>query len=337
MGQKMNFIKAKTLLWPIVLMALTTFTLSGCGTSLLGDGKTDPNTVIWKHRDQYVRLEPQDSDAGKTALNDHPASYSVEDLQKMLAAIEVIPGGGKDAVPLFTSTELDILGPAITQGLAQASPDQDVTFAIVGVHRAFVSFSNDRSVVTGRIFVENGKLNMIIGQLHEPYLEKEDRRIAPLLAGNRLYKPLPYWKEQWEIVPMAGLDSKTSNGIERYDWLIMTPDPQLWKTALAEKKEAKETARDAFREASEVRETSTQLEAEQLKLRSELQEMKQTIQELQQSPAAAPAAVKAPATQAPDAISKIEERLQTLQRLKSKGLITEQEFQAKRQEILDEI
>jgi hypothetical protein len=89
-----------------------------------------------------------------------------------------------------------------------------------------------------------------------------------------------------------------------------------------------------------VRETNVQLEAEQQKLKTEMQEMKKAIEEMKQAPATAgPSAAPkaAPAAAAPTGLKKIEERLQILQNLKSKGLITEEEFRAKKLEILDSI
>jgi hypothetical protein len=143
---------------------------------------------------------------------------------------------------------------------------------------------------------------------------------------------------------MAGLDIPTVAGIKRNDWLVLTPDPQLWKSAIAQRVETKETAKEAFREASEVRETSAQLETEQQQLRTELEQMKQTIQEMKQAPvkaappaATAPAPAPTPAAATAPGMSKIEERLDLLKKLKSKGLITEEEYQAKKQEILDSL
>jgi hypothetical protein len=324
----------------MVLITLIALLLAGCGNPLLGGGKSESSPNIWKHRDQFVRVEAQGGGDSKIPMNDHPANLSPDLIQNMFGSVDVQFEGQGDSVPMFTHNELEILGNAISAGLSTAKPQEDVTFAIAGIHRDFISFATDRATITGRVFLKDGMLNLIIGDLHVPYVDNVERRLYPLEPGSRQYvAPSPRMKapRAWKVIPEAGLSTKTSNGIERPDWLVMNPDPKLWQTALAERKEAKETARDAFREASQVRETSTQLEAEQLKLRTELQEMKQTIQELQQAPAAAPAAVKAPATQAPEVMTKIEERLQTLQRLKSKGLITDQEFQAKRQEILDGI
>jgi hypothetical protein len=340
MRQKHVISNGKFLVRRVALAALATLILTGCGGSLLGGGKAESNSVIWKQRDQFVRLEAQDRGNGPVPPNDHPVQLAADQIRTMLAALDAQFKDEEKPVPLFTHKELDILAEAIGTGLATARPGEDVTFAIAGIHREFISFSSDRQYVSGRVFYQSGKLNLIIGDLHEPYEVNIERRLYPLEPGTRKYtEPDPRRRtpRSWKPVPMAGLETPTVAGINRTDWLVLNPDPQLWKSALAEKKEAKETARDAFREASEVRESSVQLEAEQQKLKTEMQEMKQTLEEMKQAPATAAPAATAPAAAAPTGLKKIEERLQILQNLKSKGLITEEEFRAKKLEILDSI
>jgi hypothetical protein len=340
MRQKHVISNGKTLVRRVALAALATLILTGCSGSLLGGGKAEANNVIWKLRDQFVRIEAQDQGSEPTPPNDHPVQLAAEQIRTMLGALDAQFEGEEKPVPLFTYNELEILGDALSTGLATAQPREDVTFAIVGIHREFISFASDLQYVSGRVFYQDGKLNLLIATLHEPYWANIDRRMSPLETGTRkLTAPDPRKRapRSWKPVPMAGLETPTIEGINRTDWLVLNPDPQLWKAALAEKKEAKETARDAFREASEVRESSVQLEAEQQKLKTEMQEMKQTIEEMKKAPATAAPAAAAPAAAAPTGLKKIEERLQILQNLKSKGLITEEEFRAKKLEILDSI
>jgi hypothetical protein len=343
MGQKHLFSIRKNLARRMMFAALATLILTGCGCSVLGGGKAEANSVLWKHRDQFVRIEEQGPGQGPVQPNDHPVQLPADQIHTMLGALSAQFKAEEKPVPLFIEQELKILADAISTGLETARPSEDVTFHIIGIHREFISFTSDRQFISGRVFYRDGKLNLLIGRLHEPYRANFDRRLYPVETGTRQYteldprRPAP---RSWKPVPMAGLETPTVEGIKRDDWLVLTPDPKLWKTALAEKKEAKETAKDAFREASEVRESSVQLEAEQQKLKTEIQEMKQTIEEMKQAPAtAAPAAAPttAPAAAAPTGLKKIEERLQILQNLKSKGLITEEEFRSKKLEILDSI
>lgn len=310
-------------------LALTILSLA-CATL---DARADNNELIWKHRDQYVRLEPQDRGNQPPPPNDHPASLSPEQIQDMLGSLEIHYPKREKMEKLFTYSELTVLQEAVSEALAAAAPGQDVAFATVGVHRGLLSFSHDRAVTTGRIFFVDGKLNLIIGQLHEEYDENEDRRMHPFLPGSRKYTPPRSWEpaKPWEVVPQGGLAMKQQGDIERYDWLVLDPDPELWKAVRAEKQAAKETAKAAFQEASQVRQESAQVSAEQERLRAEVEALKQQMETLRQAPKAAPVATPAPAEDA------IEGRLRRLQSLRDKGLITEEEYQAKRQEIIDSI
>jgi len=335
MGRKGVLNKYAALCGSMVLAIFATLTLSGCGVTLLNGQESEISSVIWKHRDQYVQIETQDR--GKTAPlpNNHPANFSAEQLMDMLGALDVQFEGQEKPVSIFTFKELEILAPAFSQGLAQAGPGEDVTFAIVGIHRGLVSFSHDRAVLTGRLFVQGEKLNLIIGRLHEEYDEEKDRRVDPWLPGSRAkQRPIPVLSDPWQVVPMAGLETKKIAGVERQDWLVMTPDPRIWTSAIARRKEAKETAKAALQEASQVRQESAQMSAEQERLRTELESLKKDLQSIKQAPAAAPAVVAPAQTVGQDSL---EMRLRRLKALHDKQLITDEEYKAKRQEILDSL
>lgn len=115
---------------------------------------------------------------------------------------------------------------------------------------------------------------------------------------------------------------------------MLDPDPELWKAIRVEKKAAKETAKAAFQEASQVRQESAEVSAEQKRLRAELESLKKDMQAIKQAPAASPAAVQATRPEAGDSIKT---RLRRLQDLRNEELITEDEYRAKRQEILDSL
>lgn len=290
---------------------------------------------FWRHRDQYVRLEPQDRGKQPPAPNAHPVNLEPARIREMLGSLEIRYPKRDKAETLFTSGELDVLQNTVSEALAAATPEQDVTFAIVGIHRGLFAFNHDRSVTTGRLFYVDGRLNLIIGRLHEEYNEDEDRRMHPFLPGSRKYKAPRSWDpaKPWEVVPMGGVAIKRQGDIERYNWLMLNPDPKLWKAVRAEKKAAKETAKAAFQEASQVRQESAQVSAEQERLRAEMEALKKQVQTLRQTPAATPTAAPAP----PAATDDVENRLRRLQSLHDKGLITDREYRAKRQEIIDSL
>lgn len=300
------------------------------------DAEAGNQVRLWKHRDQYVRLESQDRGAQPSGPNDHPVTLAPERIREMLGSLDVRYPKRDKIEPLFTSSELNTLQDAVSMGLAKATAGQDVTFAIVGIHRGLMSFSHDRSVTTGRIFFSKGKLNLILGRLHEEYNEEEDRRMHPFVPGRRKYKAPRSWETEkpYEIVKQGGVALKKQGDIERYDWLMLDPDPKLWKAIRAEKKAAKETAKAAFQEASQVRQKSAEVSAEQERLRAELESLKKDMRAIKQAPAVVPAATQA---SRPEAGDSVKVRLRRLKDLRDEELITEDEYRAKRQEILDSL
>jgi len=303
----------------LTTVLILTLALAGCGAKLLRNKESDVKSVIWQQQDQFVRIEGQDRDSILVPANDHPAAISANLIRKTLGSLEVQFEGEENPVPVFSQDELEILGEEVSRGLAQAGPHEDITFAIAGTHRGHAA----RDISTYRLFVENDRLNLIIGTLHGKHTENSDRSGYPLVPGSRQYIPLDQRQTTtgWTIVPRAGMKYKTNGAITsdiltRPDWLILNPTAET------------------FREAAKMLEESSQFEAEQQEINQKIEAMQRSIEQMKQTsttgtPMAAPVPV------APMAVDKIEQRLQILQQLKNKGLINDDDFRAKKQDILD--
>jgi hypothetical protein len=318
MGCKAVFGKTATLYGCLILTAVLALSLSGCGANLLKDGKSNVKSVIWEHQDQFVRIESQDRDSILVAANDHPANLSANLIRKTLGSLEVRFEGEENPVPVFSPEELEILGEAVSRGLAQADPHEDITFAIAGTHQGNTS----QDISTYRLFVEDDRINLIIGTLHEKYTRNPDQSSHPLTPASRKYTPLDQRQTtaSWRIVPKIGMEYKTngaltSDVVTRYDWLILNPTPAT------------------FREAARMWEDSAQFETEQQKMSQKIEQMQQSIEQMKQTSTTG----TVPSPSAPVELHKIEQRLEILLRLKNKGLIDDDEFRAKKQEILDSI
>ena len=227
----------------------------------------------------YVHLEQIEPGA---SLNDHPYNINDDDLKTILAKLQVKILGVEE--PLFNQTELNDVGPSISQGLLSARSDQDVTFAVVGKHGA----GRFNTAISGRLFIKNGQLNVILNEIRGEF-EPEFRSLGivrPFLPGSR-NKPSP-------ATVSTGTDvSHPSDG--RRDWVIIAVNaiPNTTPVARTPQKAAPAVA-----------------------------------------PNVAPVPV-APSTPAPSAdYQNIEKRLTVIKDLKQKGLITEEEYDQKRKEIL---
>lgn len=238
-----------------------------------GAGRT-----IWQSRDQFVTVERQDSVTdGQVAVNDHPFDLSLDRLTSILASINVRTADSEKPGPLFTATAVQTLATYLQKGLLQASPTEDVTFAVFGLHDTLYGFARSPKVTTGRIFYKAGKLNLIVGLVQQDVNERDDRRLSPFTPGSRQKVS----SGQWTLLTDAPL--------VRRDWIVFGGE---WRPAVIPLS------------AIEVKHPSVQ------------------------------AAPVQPAKRNHDTRSPAE-RLTTLNELKNKGLINEEEYRVKRLQVLD--
>lgn len=235
---------------------------------------------IWQSREQFVALEHQDAEPAATVKpNDHPVDLSLERLVSMLGSITVRPSDSEKPDALFTPSALQLLAPHLQKGLSQASPGEDVTFAIIGLHDALYGLAKSQKVTTGRLFYKAGKLNLIVGLVQKDVNDREDRRLHPFTPGSRQY---------------------VSNG----DWTLLTDKPLVrrdWVAFGDEWQPSVVPAAAVDKNPAHAQQTAPQPVQKQ---------------EVQRKPA---------------------DRLVILNDLKQKGLITEDEYRAKRLEILNGI
>lgn len=237
--------------------------------------------MLWQSRDQFVALEPQDAvKTGSAALNEHPAAITDAQLATLLATLQFRATESAATEPLFTRNTLETLTPQLTLGLGKAAPGEDITFAVIGLHDALYGLTKEPRVTTGRLFVRNGRLNLIIGLAQQDVNEREDRRLAPFTPGSRKAEAAGEWRLQ---VPTE----QTGYTMVRRDWVTVATDwqprPSVDSPSTAPLKQA----------------PAVPNQREQLR-----------------SPA---------------------ERLTILKELKTKGLITDEEYRSKRLQILNEL
>lgn len=204
-------------LWQIVLASLVFLVVA---SSCLAGSKR----MLWESRDQFVAIESSDAVKGGNRIpNQHPADIPRERLIDILASIQLRPEDKKDPpLPLFTDKSLEILAPYLEDALKQASPDEDVTFAIIGLHLAPMGMSRVPKATAGRLFYQGGKLNLIIGKAQYEFNERHDRRLYPFSPGNREYVA----EGDWMLLPQQDQPDMT---IVRKDWVAFA---DTWKPAV---------------------------------------------------------------------------------------------------------
>lgn len=199
--------------------------------------------------------------------------------------------------PLLNKDDLEEIVPYLVTALGQATAQQDVSFAIAGKHSAFGLLAA-RDVTTGRLFNTASGLQLIVGMAHQPFEDQFKARgtLIPFEPGRR-------------AAPLAGavvLKLAASAGtMQRADWVVLRPGTTAQAPAPVEVPPA----------AAKAAPTPAPAPA----------------------PAAAVSPVQpaAPATPADARFREISERLKTLERLRDSGLITPQEYEQKRKQVLD--
>jgi hypothetical protein len=258
--------------------------------------------TLWNAGEQYVAIEKQDRLAGIAVKgNEHVTEISVDRLRSALTSIDLRLRDKDKSIALFNEDEIRILSEYIAEGLALAGPDEDVTFVIIGHYVEALGFLKKRMVTAGRVFYQDGQLNIIFGDVHRTLTEtlgiSEDRRLKPFVMGSRsgtvgvhegmlLPKPggeiFAKMREDWVFFPIKAPENLST------PQEIATPAP-------ATKEAAPASAQD--------------------------------------NGAPAPYTGKA----APAVKKSVEERLMILNELHNKKLISEEEFRAKKLDILNDL
>ncbi|MGA7828401.1 MAG: hypothetical protein WCA04_12105 [Geobacteraceae bacterium] len=275
------------LLSPVVrVMIVLIFCLgaTGCSTLKSITSNTD-SKQLFKSRDQFVRIVKQDSVKGqKVPANGQPVSLDEGQVRMALRSLEFMTPGKDSSSPVFGDGELDILARYLPQALAQAGPEEDVVFAVIGDYKAVYGLAKEQMFTSGRVFYRDGKLNIIFGDIHAKYWANADRRLYPLTPGSRSKSSV----HTWALLPQPDQEFYTGPHGQRTDWVVLDLASMEARAAMGEK-----------------------------------------------------AATQAPVVQGAQpyygAKKTVEERLQILNDLKSKKLITDEEYQQKRLDILKDL
>ena len=179
--------------------------------------------VLWSANDQWVKIEPQDDAAAPP--NDHPAQLASEAISSALAALRIRIVDEDTAAEaqrsVFTAEELRNLAPRIASGLAKAGARQDVTFSTIGSHpRAAGGLVKDPGVNAGRVFYDDGKINVIFGELQSGYRKRtvygqRTEDFTPRQQGSRTKAA----ESEWALAARPGVELHSNAGGVRTDWV----------------------------------------------------------------------------------------------------------------------
>jgi hypothetical protein len=287
------------------------------------------NSIIWEKGDQIVQLAEQDDDS--TGANNHPIKTTPNEIAAMLEMLRLRYADEESDVapaPVFTKEEIDNLGNAIATGLGRATPSQDVVFHVIGARRLSPgAFAKRNRVTAGRVFFRDGNLNIIFGQVQTPYRKKNvygqtDEDFYPRNYGSRTEAA------KYDVVLMTDTAThlrQTDAGV-RDDWIVI--EPAAVATAAtspaASQPDAKpEPARPPASSAVPV------VVVEAATSPSSPAPNNSVDKPLEQA--------GGPSTESAGLTADVEARLEALKRLRDRELISEEAYQAKMKEILQDL
>lgn len=317
-----------------------------------------PSEQLWKWHERYVAIEPQA--APSAPPNDHPVKFTPEQIGMMLDALRVVtpqkkqfftrkkpdPEGG---APVFADNELEVLSDSLSRGLAKAGSHEDIVFVTTGNYGvAFGGVLKERQVNTGRVFYKDGKLNIIFGAIRGRFME--DRGAGALVAIPAV-NPVPGTRQEtvpheWSLVLGTGVNLYENKRGARSDWVQIDPAAAVARYEEKQKLQALSGEEGLSPLAEETERLATEQEELSRKIRQLEEDVKSGKTPAPETPTPvaetpAPAAVKTPApaaaaVEAAPVEGSLEQRLRTLKRLRDEGLISEEIYNAKVKELLDE-
>ena len=288
--------------------------------------------VLWKSGiNLFIKLDKQDKNhEGQRVPNQHPVTLDPREIRESLNALLVwdksfFTGALKDkeeAESVFSLSQARLLGTHIASGLAKARPDQDIVFAITRRKKSFL-FMKDTVYTGGRAFYANGKLNIIIGdydRLGDKFKERAHQssgisEIKYYIAPGKRAKRSGFDKG---VILIDGVKTNQVKGKNRNDWFVI--DVGTASAAYLAKKSGEEAATTPVNDAKLKREAEKSAR-ERREMRLEMARMRKEMKQAQGGAGGL----------------SVEERLQQLDTLKAKGLVTEEEYSAKRAEILKDL
>jgi hypothetical protein len=295
------------------VLATLLLVIGGCGKAGI------VHMDIYTQGRDLVRLS-HELDKGGTVVPrgyDHPAKWTPEQLTTVLSGIEYQEYSffaWRKAKRVFIDAEIVKLAPALAKAFAQATPDQWTDFTITARKRDYL-WPTPR-ITNGMFFVQNGKLNLVLLNLNFEVVDEDQRATGDprkrfaietyrLVEGPNRSRP-----------PVVAKDPFLRR--EHANWLILDV-PAILASAPPAPAAPAAPATPAT-PATPTPAATTPAPA----------------------PAAAPAEAATPAPSAAQPAEtpvdrSVEKRLEELKSLLDKGLITQEEYDRKKQEILQSL
>jgi len=301
---------------------LVLFSSSVFSISFFEDGED----IIWKTGlNRYFKYVDQDE--SKFGKNDHPVELSEKQLVLAFKALEFTEKGflAREKIrTVFSVSQANLLSKQVTKGLKNANPGQDIIFVMEGGQSKLILLK-EKTFVAGRVFYKDGKLNIIIGEYDLARNDAFERQYDPSGRGEIPYnfnhgrRSKDAKKFKGSVIAVPGVENKHFGKKLRKDWFMIDVETAA-KEFLAKLNERKNPS---ARQDKQLQVEAAKLARERREMRTEMARMRKEMKEINSG---AGSSSKTP-----------EERIVTLKQLREKELITQEEFDVRRKEILNDI
>jgi len=282
----------------------------------------------------FIRIEKIEK---KTkSLNNHPIKISEDVLRKMFKQLSYKYDRDEPEIPLFSKKGLLLLTEYVPKALMTAKPNEDITFVIKGNHSSARWAFKEERLTSGRLFVANNQLNLIMGTIQADLQPTIDERyMGNSWETTKVIYDIGHRRKKAEFDGLIIVFNQKQKGIyrksnERKDWFVFTNTAyKQAKETIDYDKTSKEQQRQQYQTLQQ------QIDSLQKQLdKPSRQEPRRTAPPPQQIQKNLPRPVisKKPKNNNDPLVT--EQRLKTIDNLYKKGILSEEEYKRKRNEIL---
>jgi len=189
------------------------------GAPVHGPGSDVPDNVVKTYGTgnelEYVRVVKE-----SVSHDGQPVKVEEDKLAQALDSIQYRPADGGRVRSLLNEKEVQRLSRQLKRALAEVSSGEEVVFAMIGPHGASGVFAKG-DLTTGRVFVDNGNLQVIIGEARKDFLPEylQSGYLPAFTPGNPSHRVSTGWnlgvadgspvrlrdRGDWAEIPLAAL------------------------------------------------------------------------------------------------------------------------------------
>ena len=288
--------------------------------------------TLWESGENlYIKFEKQGKyPDGNRIPNDHPVTLDSKSITNALMMLEYSDRDSDtdsvDTNRVFAISQARLLGNYLSTGLAKAGPDQDIVFTLAAHKAIALGILKEKAFMAGRAFYKDNHLHIIIGDYDRPVDKGKEAasggagitEVKYFFDEGQRSKPSDFKKT---VITGNGIELKLDGKRKRRDWFVIDV-PAASEAYLARIEERKNNTGGIDTKAIEAE--SARLAKERREMRMEMARMRKEMEEISDGSGGA-------------STKTIEERMAVLDELLEKNLITKEEYEKKRKEILDDI